>query len=92
LKGKNPEESERWHKKVNVREIVFGFNDRSIRLWHLLQGLLAGTGRNVSSVISGEVPINFLSSLFSCKARAFVVICLITGCALSPETDVDRFM
>jgi hypothetical protein len=26
----NLEEDERWHKKVNVREIVFGFNDCSI--------------------------------------------------------------
>jgi hypothetical protein len=37
----NLEEGERWHKKVNVREIVFGFNDGSIRLWRFLQGLLA---------------------------------------------------
>jgi hypothetical protein len=30
LAKKNLEEGESWHKKVNVREIVFGFNDGSL--------------------------------------------------------------
>ena len=35
----NLEEGERWHKKVNVREIVFGFNDGSISTLALLAGV-----------------------------------------------------
>lgn len=39
LAKKNLVEGENWHKKVNVREIVFGFNDGSISTLALLAGV-----------------------------------------------------
>jgi len=39
LAKKNLVEGENWHKKVNVREIVFGFNDGSISTWRFSQAL-----------------------------------------------------
>ena len=39
---KNLEEGERWHKKVSVREIVFGFNDGSVSTLALLSGVTGG--------------------------------------------------
>jgi hypothetical protein len=33
---------ERWHKRINVREIVFGFNDGSISTLALLAGVTGG--------------------------------------------------
>jgi len=39
---KNLVEGENWHKKVNVREIVFGFNDGSISTLALLAGVTGG--------------------------------------------------
>ena len=33
------EEGEKWHKKTNVREIVFGFNDGTISTLALLAGV-----------------------------------------------------
>ena len=38
----NLEDGERWHKKVNVREMVFGFNDGSISTLALLAGVTGG--------------------------------------------------
>ena len=42
LAKRNLVEGERWHKKVNVREIVFGFNDGSISTLALLAGVTGG--------------------------------------------------
>ena len=39
LARNNLVEGENWHKKVNVREIVFGFNDGSISILALLAGV-----------------------------------------------------
>ena len=39
---KNLAEGENWHKKVNVREIVFGLNDGSISTLALLAGVTGG--------------------------------------------------
>ena len=50
------EEGERWHKKVNVREIVFGFNDGAISTLALLSGVTGGaltlTGLAVASTLT----------------------------------------
>ena len=49
----NLEEGERWHKKVNVREIVFGFNDGSISTLALLAGVTGGALSHDIAIIAG---------------------------------------
>ena len=49
----NLEEGERWHKKVNVREIVFGFNDGSISTLALLAGVTGGALERRQILIAG---------------------------------------
>jgi len=49
----NLEEGERWHKKVNVREIVFGFNDGSISTLALLAGVTGGALARSEILIAG---------------------------------------
>lgn len=54
----NLEEGERWHKKVNIREIVFGFNDGSISTLALLAGITGGAlarGQILFAGISGVI-------------------------------------
>ena len=58
LAKKNLVEGERWHKKVNVREIVFGFNDGSISTLALLAGVTGGAlahGRILVAGFSGVI-------------------------------------
>lgn len=50
---KNLEEGERQHKKVNVREIVFGFNDGSISTLALLGGVTGGALARSQILIAG---------------------------------------
>ncbi|MGQ9588333.1 MAG: VIT1/CCC1 transporter family protein [Thermoplasmata archaeon] len=49
----NLEEGEYWHKKVNVREIVFGFNDGSISTLALLSGVTGGALARGQALIAG---------------------------------------
>jgi len=49
----NLEEGERWHKKVNVREIVFGFNDGSISTLALLAGVTGGALARGDILVAG---------------------------------------
>jgi len=49
----NLEEGEHWHKKVNVREIVFGFNDGSISTIALLAGVTGGALARGQILIAG---------------------------------------
>jgi VIT1/CCC1 family predicted Fe2+/Mn2+ transporter len=56
------EEGEKWHSRVSVREIVFGFNDGSVSTLALLAGVIGGAlGRSevliagISAVIAGAV-------------------------------------
>jgi predicted membrane protein (TIGR00267 family) len=54
----NLEEGEHWHKRVNVREIVFGFNDGAISTLALLAGVTGGAlarGQILIAGISGVV-------------------------------------
>lgn len=53
LAKKNLEEGERWHKKVNVREIVFGFNDGSISTLALLAGVTGGALAHGQILVAG---------------------------------------
>jgi VIT1/CCC1 family predicted Fe2+/Mn2+ transporter len=50
---KNLEEGERWHKKTNVREIVFGFNDGSISTLALLAGVTGGALSQGNVIVAG---------------------------------------
>jgi predicted membrane protein (TIGR00267 family) len=50
---KNLEEGERWHKKVNVREIVFGFNDGSVSTLALLAGVTGAALARGQLLIAG---------------------------------------
>jgi VIT1/CCC1 family predicted Fe2+/Mn2+ transporter len=49
----NLEEGERWHKRVNVREIVFGFNDGSVSTLALLAGVTGGALARGQLLIAG---------------------------------------
>jgi predicted membrane protein (TIGR00267 family) len=49
----NLEDGERWHKKVNVREIVFGFNDGSISTLALLAGVTGGALAHSQILVAG---------------------------------------
>lgn len=59
---KNVEEGEAWHKRTNVREIVFGFNDGSISILALIAGVTGGSfiqnhimAIAISGVIAGAI-------------------------------------
>ena len=71
----NLEEGERWHKKVNVREIVFGLNDGSISTFALLAGVTGGSlakGQilvvGISDVIAGAISMA-IGSYISSKSE-----------------------
>ncbi len=53
LRKKNLREGEHWHKKVNVREIVFGFNDGSISTLALLAGVTGGALAHGQILVAG---------------------------------------
>jgi predicted membrane protein (TIGR00267 family) len=62
LAKKNLENGERWHKKVSVKEIVFGFNDGSVSTLALLAGVTGGAlarsqilVAGISGVVAGSV-------------------------------------
>jgi VIT1/CCC1 family predicted Fe2+/Mn2+ transporter len=50
---KNIDKGESWHKKVNVREIVFGFNDGSVSTIALLAGVTGGALARGQILIAG---------------------------------------
>lgn len=49
----NIEKGERWHKKVNIREIVFGFNDGSVSTIALLAGVTGGALARGQILVAG---------------------------------------
>ena len=53
LAKKNLVEGENWHKKVNVREIVFGFNDGSVSTLALLAGVTGGALARGQILVAG---------------------------------------
>jgi predicted membrane protein (TIGR00267 family) len=68
----NLEEGERWHKRVNVREIVFGLNDGSISTLALLAAVTgASLAKNqilmvgISGVIAGAISMAIGSNISS---------------------------
>lgn len=49
----NIEKGERWHKKVNIREIVFGYNDGSVSTLALIAGVTGGALAREQILIAG---------------------------------------
>lgn len=49
----NIEKGERWHKKINIREIVFGYNDGSVSTLALLSGVTSGALARDQILIAG---------------------------------------
>ena len=43
LAKRNLEKGERWHKKLSIKEIVFGFQDNSIAILAMLAGVTGGS-------------------------------------------------
>ena len=49
----NLEKGERWHKKLGVKEIVFGFQDNSIAILALLAGVIGGSLQRGQILLAG---------------------------------------
>jgi predicted membrane protein (TIGR00267 family) len=49
----NIERGERWHRKINIREIVFGYNDGSVSTLALLSGVTSGALARDQILIAG---------------------------------------
>jgi predicted membrane protein (TIGR00267 family) len=68
----NIEKGERWHKRINIREIVFGYNDGSVSTLALLSGVTGGAltrelilVAGFSAVVAGGISMavgNYISS------------------------------
>ena len=43
LAKRNLDEGERWHKKLSIKEIVFGYQDNSIAILAMLAGVTGGS-------------------------------------------------
>lgn len=75
---KSLEEGERWHKKVNVREIVFGFNDGSISTLALLAGVTGG------SLVEGQILIVGISGMIA------GAISMAIGSYISSKSEIEH--
>jgi VIT1/CCC1 family predicted Fe2+/Mn2+ transporter len=49
----NLEKGEKWHKKLGIKEIVFGFQDNSIAILALLAGVIGGSLPRVQILLAG---------------------------------------
>jgi sulfite exporter TauE/SafE len=78
LAKKNLVEGERWHKKVNVREIVFGFNDGSISTLALLAGVTGG------ALAHGQILVAGLSRVIA------GAISMAIGAYISSKSEIEH--
>ena len=74
----NLEEGERWHKKVNVREIVFGSNDGSISTLALLAGVTGG------ALARGQISIAGFSGVIA------GAISMAIGAYISSKSEIEH--
>lgn len=74
----NLEEGERWHKKVNIREIVFGFNDGSISTLALLAGVTGG------ALARGQILIAGISGLIA------GAVSMAIGAYISSKSEIEH--
>jgi VIT1/CCC1 family predicted Fe2+/Mn2+ transporter len=49
----NLEKGERWHKKLGIKEIVFGFQDNSIAILAVLAGVIGGSLQRGQILLAG---------------------------------------
>jgi len=75
---RNVREGEEWHKKTNVREIVFGFNDGSISTLALLAGV---TG---AALTQGQILIAGLSGVVA------GAISMAIGAYISSKSEIEH--
>lgn len=75
----NLERGERWHKKLSIKEIVFGFQDNSIAILALLAGVTGG------SLQRGQV---LLAGLAAVVAGAIAVA---IGSYISSKSELEYF-
>jgi VIT1/CCC1 family predicted Fe2+/Mn2+ transporter len=61
---RNLERGERWHKKLSIKEIVFGFQDNSIAILAMLAGVTGGSLQRgqilmagLAAVIAGAISV-----------------------------------
>ena len=76
---RNLERGERWHKKLSIKEIVFGFQDNSIAILALLAGVTGG------SLQRGQV---LLAGLAAVVAGAIAVA---IGSYVSSKSELEYF-
>lgn len=79
LAKRNLEEGERWHKKVNVREIVFGFNDGSISTLALLAGVTGG------ALVHGQILVAGFSGVIA------GAISMAIGAYISSKSEIEQY-
>jgi predicted membrane protein (TIGR00267 family) len=53
LAKQNLEKGEKWHKKLGIKEIVFGFQDNSIAILALLSGVIGGSLQRGAILLAG---------------------------------------
>ena len=75
----NLERGERWHKKLSIKEIVFGFQDNSIAILALLAGVTGG------SLQRGQI---LLAGLAAVVAGAIAVA---IGSYISSKSELEYF-
>ena len=75
---RNIEEGEKWHKKTNVREIVFGFNDGTISTLALLAGVTGAT------LTQGQILIAGLSGVVA------GAISMAIGAYISTKSEIEH--
>ena len=76
---RNLERGERWHKKLSIKEIVFGFQDNSIAILALLAGVTGG------SLQRGQI---LLAGLAAVVAGAIAVA---IGSYISSKSELEYF-
>ena len=79
LAKRNLEKGERWHKKLSIKEIVFGFQDNSIAILAMLAGVTGG------SLQRGQI---LLAGLAAVVAGAIAVA---IGSYISSKSELEYF-
>ena len=75
----NVEKAEEWHKRVNLREIVFGFNDGTVSTLALLAGVTGGALSLAQILVAG------LSGI------AAGAISMAIGAYISSKSEIEHY-
>ncbi len=75
------ERGERWHKKLSIKEIVFGFQDNSIAILALLAGVTGGSLQRgqillagLAAVVAGAIAVAIGSYISSKSELEYLII------------------